>query len=189
MSTFVNTSLPKLCHARVGQKIRLPDPKTGEVLPEVYVVVAIEAPRRRPARANMSHGLYDEGRELLLVSMETGMVRKTPHLSSRAELLRNEDLAETLGQVSVLVPEPKESWYQVQVALPKGNVLTRAINVADEKEVCDLLGRLQSTAGVVLSFQEASARPTEEQLMALWRKEVAAGETLLSFAEYKEANA
>lgn len=88
MST-VNTNLTKICHARIGQKVRLPDPRTGEVLPEVFVVVAIDDPRRKPARANMPHGLYDDGRELLLVSLETGVARKMPHLSSRAELLRS----------------------------------------------------------------------------------------------------
>lgn len=189
MTTFVNTNLPKICHARVGQKVRLPDPRTGAVLPEVYVVVAIEEPRRRPARANMPHGLYDDGRELLLVSLETGLARKMPHLSSRAELLKSSDVTDALGQVSVLADAPKEAWYQVQVALPKGQVLTRDVNLADETEVCDLLARLQLTEGVVLSVKEASAEPTDEQLMALWRRDVASGETLLSFAEYKQANA
>lgn len=188
MST-VNTDLTKICHARIGQKVRLPDPRTGEVLPEVFVVVAIDDPRRKPARANMPHGLYDDGRELLLVSLETGVARKMPHLSSRAELLRSTDLTEALGQAPVLVAETPESWHQVQLALPRGKVLTRDVNLADESEVCELLARLQATEARVLSVKEASSLPQEEQLLAQWRREVAAGDTLLSFEDYMKANA
>lgn len=92
---YVNTRLPKLCHAQPGQKVRLPDPATGAVLPEVFMVVAVAERLRgrtlRPARKGISLGLYDDERPLMLVSMSTGVAQPMPHLSSRAEILRDTD--------------------------------------------------------------------------------------------------
>ncbi|KVP16840.1 hypothetical protein [Burkholderia ubonensis] len=189
MTTYVNTHLPKICHARIGQKIRLPDTKTGEVQPEVFVVVAKEEPRRRAARPGMSQGLYDDERELMLVSLTTGIARKMPHLSSRAELLRADDLAAALSpdEVPVLVPEAIEAWYQVEMDISRGQRLDHAVNLADTDDVRALLERLQKTGARVASVTEAAERPDDSRILAKWRQDVAEGTTLLSFEEYKKA--
>ncbi len=184
--TVTNTKLPKLCHARIGQKIRLPDPETGDVLPEVFVLVALDDPRRRPARPNMTQGLYDEGRELRLVSLTTGAARKLPHLSSRAYLLSDEEAQEVLLATTAAVLEP-ESWYQVQV-VTEYSALTHKVNLADELAVRALLAVLQTTKGRVQSFAPLSV-VQEEELKASWRRAVAAGTTLQSFEEFKHAAA
>ncbi|KVP96453.1 hypothetical protein WJ97_11225 [Burkholderia ubonensis] len=189
MTTYVNTALPKICHARIGQKVRLPDSKTGEVQPEVFVVVALDKPGRRAARPGMSHGLYDDERELMLVSLTTGIARKMPHLSSRAELLHADDLAAALSpeEVPVLVPEAVEAWYQVEMDIARGQRLDHAVNLADMEDVRTLLERLQKTGARVASVTEAVDRPDDSLVLANWRQEVAEGVTLLSFEEYKKA--
>ena len=189
MTTTINTALPKICHAHIGQKVRLLDPKTGEVQREIFVVVALEKHGRRAARAGMSQGLYDDERELMLVSLTTGIARKMPHLSSRAELLRADDLAAALSteEVPVLVPETLEAWHQVEMDLARGQRLVHAANLADAEDVHALLERLQKTGARVASVSEAADRPDDSQVLARWRQEVAEGTTLLSFEEYKKA--
>lgn len=188
MMTTAKNNLAKLCHARVGQKVRLPDAATGEILSEVFVVVAIEDPRRRPARANMPHGLYDEGRELLLVSLDTGLARKLPHLSSKADLIRATDLLESMSPVPALVPASAESVVQVQFSTARGTKWTPGVDLSDASAVRNLLLLLQATEGRVLSIETPNSA-IHEKLKTQWRQAVAEGETLLSFDDYIKANA
>ncbi|KWA83935.1 hypothetical protein WL29_21450 [Burkholderia ubonensis] len=189
MSTFVDTRLPKICHAQVGQKVRLPHPQTGDIHPEVFVVVALEQPGKRGPRSGVSQGLYDDERELMLVSLTTGLARKMPHLSSRAELIRANDLAAFFSpdEVPVLMPETVEAWYQVDMDIARGQRLAHAVNLADTEDVRALLERLQKTGARVAAVSEAADRPNDSQVLAQWRQEVAEGTTLLSFEEYKKA--
>lgn len=189
MSTFVNTRLAKICHAHVGQKLRLPHPETGAIHSEVFVVVALEKPGRRAARPGMSQGLYDDERELMLVSLTTGIARKMPNLSSRADLLRADDLAAALSteEVSVLVPETVDAWHQVEMESISGQRLAHAVNLAEVEDVRALLKRLLKTGARVASVSEVTDRPADSQALAQWRQEVAEGTTRLSFDEYKKA--
>jgi len=189
MSTFVDTRLPKICHANVGQKVRLPHPETGAIHSEVFVVVALEKSGRRAARPGMSQGLYDDERELMLVSLTTGIARKMPHLSSRAELLCADDLAAALSmeEVPVLVPETMDAWHQVELESISGPRLAHTANLADVEDVRALLKRLLKTRARVASVSEVADRPEDSQALSQWRQEVAEGTTRLSFDEYKKA--
>jgi hypothetical protein len=189
MSTYVNTQLPKLCHATVGQQVRLPDTQTGEVQKEVFIVAAREQRGQRGSRAGMSHGLYDDERELMLVSLSTGLARRMPHLSSRAQLLRAEDLPTLpVADAPVLVRKPGPAWCQLEVN-SSGLKLSESVDLADETEVLALLHRLQKRKGTILSVTETETHPDEAKRLAEWRRDVADGATLLSFDDYKEAHA
>lgn len=50
---------------------------------EPYLVCAVDDKHKRAARANMPHGLYDDERQLFLVSLSTGQTKDRPSLSSR----------------------------------------------------------------------------------------------------------
>lgn len=50
---------------------------------EPYLVCVIADKHKRAARANMPHGLYDDERQLFLVSLSTGQTKDMPSLSSR----------------------------------------------------------------------------------------------------------
>jgi hypothetical protein len=189
MSTYVNTQLPKLCHAAVGQQVRLPDTQTGEVQEEVFIVAAREQSGQRGARAGMSHGLYDDERELVLVSLTTGLMRKMPHLSSRAQLLRADDVAKLpVEDALVLVRKPGPAWCQIEVN-SSGLKLSESFNLADETDVLAVLQRLQKRKGTILSVTETGVHPDEAKRLAEWRRDVADGATLLSFDDYKKAHA
>ncbi|GBG14543.1 molybdopterin oxidoreductase [Novimethylophilus kurashikiensis] len=105
----VNTTLPKLCHAKVGAQVRIPDPKTGEILPEIFLVTAIDEPKRKPARPGLSYGLYDDQRKLLLVSLTTGIARAMPHLSSRVEIVK-EPIAP--DDITIHEQDTVDIWYR-----------------------------------------------------------------------------
>lgn len=184
----IATTLRKLCHAHVGQKVRIPDPKTGEILPEIFVVVAFENSRHRPARKGVMQGLYDDQRDLQLVSLTTGLARKMPHLSSKAELLRTDDWVAALSsaEVPVLAPESPAAWCQLELVTGKGSNVSQSLNMAEVAEVRSLLTQLQQSAAVVASVVETEPLYDEAQLLALWRGDVANGLTLLSFEEYKK---
>lgn len=195
MATVVNTSLSKICHARIGQFVRLPDVKTGHVLPEVFVVVAVDDARCRPARPGMSQGLYDEGRELFLVSLESGRARAMPHLSSRAELLSAKDYFDALGREvpSLVTPERPAAvsdapvWAQIQYRTKRGTEQTVEVDLADSEAVSGFLEVLQATEGQLLSVKEERHLEPVEQLRAQWRRDVAMAKTLRSFEEYQQA--
>ncbi|MBU9199852.1 hypothetical protein KTD31_00365 [Burkholderia multivorans] len=183
MSTYVNTTLPKICHARVGQKVRLPDTQTGEVQPEVFVVAAREQKGRRAGRSGMSNGLYDDQRELMLVSLNTGAIRPMPHLSSRAELLQADEAPVPEADVQVLVP--MDCWHDVELAYAGGLKLAKSVNLADAKDVLALLDRMKHSGAGVVSVKKSTALRDDNKVLAEWRQFVVEGKTLLSFEEFK----
>ena len=190
MSTYVNTELPKICHARPGRIIRLPDPKTGDVLPELFVLVAVDldkpSTRKRPPYPS-SAGLYNEERELLLVSLSTGRARKFPHPSSRADLtdLKLEDVLPDVAATPVLVSTSEAAQVRVTLATGHGSE-HRYVNLAMPEQTMELLNSLAETADHVTEVK-AIRELKEDEAKDRWRKAVAAGETLLSFDEFKVA--
>jgi len=86
---LVNTSMPKLCHARPGDAVRLLDRETGNPLPELYIVCIFNQKGKRHMRPCRSEGLYDEQRPLFLVNLTTGEAAEMPHLSSRVQIVRD----------------------------------------------------------------------------------------------------
>lgn len=86
----------KLCHASIGSVVLLVSASL-EVDDEPFVVCASEATKgRRAARKGMTHGLYDDQRELFLVSLKSGLKRDLPHLSSRVIIFNEAEV--TLGE-------------------------------------------------------------------------------------------
>jgi hypothetical protein len=192
MSTFVNTSLPKICHARVGQQVRLPDEKTGVVQPEIFMIVAKLENGCRPAREGMTQGLYDEERQLMLVSMETGVARRMPHLSSRAELLPMKEARATKSvadsePVLISSPESVDAVVEVEMRSPRGQMRVVTVNLGDAEDTRALLVRLCTSESRVVSVKKAAPQPSTAELIEQWRKAVADGLTMQSFAEYQQA--
>lgn len=191
MAIFVNTRLPKLCHARPGQIIRLPDRQTGEVLPELFVLVALDLDkpsRRKRAPYGSSAGLYNEERELLLISLTSGRARKLPHLSDRAELtqLKLEDVLPDTDDAQVLVSTLEALQVRVTLSNATGR-LQRHLNLGRHAEVMDLLQSLAVSSDHVTEVKTVQ-QLNEDEAKARWRKAVAAGETLDSFEVYLAKN-
>lgn len=187
MTVFVNTSFRKLCHAKVGDQIRLLDAETGAVLPEVFVVIALAQSGRRPARKGMMQGLYDEQRELWLVSLETGEARKMPHLSSRVDIL-HEDARVALGLPPVLTPqkaEGEERWVRLTLQVPRGKQCVRELNLADAGEVEDLLSFISRRSMCVCKMEIIANPATEQRLFEQWQAAVLTGQTKLGFDDFK----
>lgn len=80
---IVDTSLPKLCHARPGDVIEVRPNSIDKTEPGMYIVAVAEQKGARPMRSRMPHGLYDEERPLFLVNVQSGAAVAMPHLSSR----------------------------------------------------------------------------------------------------------
>ena len=74
----------KLCHARPGDTIQL---HSGGTL--YLVCVGPDEKGRKPMRVNVPQGLYDEGRELFLVNLQTGQVKAMINLSARVTIRRD----------------------------------------------------------------------------------------------------
>jgi hypothetical protein len=189
MSTYVNTQLPKICHARAGSIIRLPNEKTGEVLPARFMLVAIELDKpstRTRAPYGSPAGLFNEERQLLLVSLETGIARKVPHLSTRVDITKL-TLAEVLpdGDIPVLVSAPDESHVRVSTQSDNGREQELYVNLGNPEEVMALFRILVANNDRV---REVKTRKELKEIddQERWRNAVATGETLLSFSEYRE---
>lgn len=87
---ILNCRLPKLCHARPGDVVRIPsDEGIGADQSHYLIAVATTAKGKRAMREGMSHGLYDEQRPLFLVDLASGEARAMPHLSSRVEIVKS----------------------------------------------------------------------------------------------------
>lgn len=78
---IIDTGKPKLCHAKVGTVVQIDED------PNYYMVIAF--PDGKKGREFQMHGLYDDGRTLFLVNIESGEIAKMPHLSSRVSILHN----------------------------------------------------------------------------------------------------
>lgn len=76
-------SYTKLCHAKPGMVVMLVDSQM-QLDQEPYLVCAVADKHKRAARVNAPHGLYDDERQLFLVSLSTGQTKDMPNLSSRA---------------------------------------------------------------------------------------------------------
>lgn len=79
---IVNTRLPKVCFARAGDVICLPDEK-GNVIDDPYLVCVFTLDNILPKKLVASNGLYSSEDTYYLVNLRTGMPKKMPHLSSR----------------------------------------------------------------------------------------------------------
>lgn len=88
--TAINPRHPKLCHARVGQCVRIYDTMTPQGS-ELFLVCADTTHRVvRPSRLDRQGlGLYSETRPLFLVSLASGEAAPMPHLSSRVEIVHD----------------------------------------------------------------------------------------------------
>lgn len=93
---FIDTRLPKLCHANPGDVIRIGD-KDGIIQSDIYLVCAFNQEGKRAARKTISNGLYDDERPLFMVNLITGEAKPLPHLSSRVEIVK--DIAIVRGYV------------------------------------------------------------------------------------------
>ncbi|MBK3779986.1 hypothetical protein G3A43_06935 [Paraburkholderia aspalathi] len=188
MSTYVNTRLPKICHAQPGRILRLPDEATGDVLPELFMLVVIGSDkpgRGKKAPFPPSAGLYNEQRELMLLSLTTGHVRRMPHLSSRADLtdLTLEDVRPDAATAPVLVSKLEDTQVRVTIATGHGNV-QRHLNLGRPDDVMNLLQRLVENVDHVTEVKTIK-QLNEEEEKARWRLAVGAGTTLLSFEDYR----
>ncbi|MEX3984274.1 hypothetical protein AB4Y45_35545 [Paraburkholderia sp. EG287A] len=190
MATYVNTLLPKICHAKPGAIIRLADTETGEVLPELFVLSAVDldkpSTRRKPPYP-ASAGLFNEERQLLLVSLTTGRARKMPHPSTHVDItrLKLDDVLPEAATAPVLVSTSEEAQVRVMLATGTGRV-ERYVNLAIPSDTMGLLKSLAETADHVTEVKTVR-EIKEEEAKDSWRKAVAAGETLLSFDEFKLA--
>lgn len=81
----VRSDLPKLCWAMPGSVIRVVA-DDGSLQKPVYMVIVHPEAGKRAARITAPAGLYDDERCLAMVDLETGIVHKLPHLSSRVHI-------------------------------------------------------------------------------------------------------
>ena len=89
------SNFTKLCHAKPGDVISLVS-ALMETDDKAYMVGCVASvPHLRAARDGISHGLYDDKRQLFLLDLETGLVQATPHLSSRVIIYKGAALRMT----------------------------------------------------------------------------------------------
>jgi hypothetical protein len=187
MSVVVDPKLTKICHAVPGTIIRLPEPETGEIRPELFMLLALaldKPSRRKKPPFGSSAGLYNEERELLLVSLSTGLARKLPHLSTRVDFthLKLEDVVPGAVQAPVLVSTLEETLARVTLGNTMGR-RTRDVNLAIPAEVLALLKFIKESAAEVTEVK-TMREVLEDEAKARWRKAVASGQTLLSFEDF-----
>jgi hypothetical protein len=89
----ISTKLPKLCFAKAGDAVQLPD-ESGTPSGPVFLVCTIpdqvaKTLKMKVPVGQMSNGLYSDDRPFWLVNLETGECRDMPHLSSRCAILRD----------------------------------------------------------------------------------------------------
>lgn len=141
----------------------------------------------KPGREGMSHGLYDDARQLMLLSLESFSIRPMPHLSSRAELLRENGIPEAYPTtLSPGTPGDLVHRDAVRVTMlrPRASVpCDEVVDTSDPVAVRKLLSLLVNTASVVQDVDHVG-------LKAAWRADVAAGRTDDSFESFaKKASA
>lgn len=95
---IIDSKSIKLCHCNVGDVIQIID-ENGQVQPGYYLITALYGKGKRPARPNMTHGLYDDQRYLFAVNLKTGEARELPHLSSK--ILPVNDIAILTGYINI----------------------------------------------------------------------------------------
>jgi len=181
--------LHPIAHAQIGQIIHLQDPKTGESLPEPFLVVAVETRvNDRQKVLDAEHfGLATERRQVFLVSLDTGLARKLPKLSVVGNLtkLTLRDVRPELQDIPTLSLQLPDSRIRVDMVYGD-NLETETWDLADHPE---MLAHLQALANSgtrlrrVLTQAEVSE---EDQQRARWKAEVASGRTEMSFSQYKD---
>lgn len=78
MRILIEGARTKLCHARPGDLVQLSDYSS------LYLVcMGLDEKGAKKMRSGMTQGLYDEGRCLFLVNVQTGRVKEMPNLSTR----------------------------------------------------------------------------------------------------------
>lgn len=83
----VNTAnSKKLCFAKQGDVVRIPEDKRGDRL---YIVTVLSLPHLKKAAAEANNGLYSDERPFALVDLESWEMFPVPHLSSRVEVLED----------------------------------------------------------------------------------------------------
>lgn len=94
-------SYTKLCHANVGQVIKLGmrvNSPTEDYIEDGPAYMVCARGQGRPARVGMSQGLYDDNRQLFLIDLTKGIEVPMPNLSSKificatAELLVSDEV-------------------------------------------------------------------------------------------------
>ena len=87
---------PKLCHARIGDKVQLLTVR-GVPLGPIYTLIVFD--NGQPAgRPGMTQGLYDEKRMLRLFEPLTATYRPLPSLSSRVKIFPQDRSAEKMAR-------------------------------------------------------------------------------------------
>lgn len=184
--TFVNTKLPKICHARVGDLVRLPDPETGDVLDEVFMVCAKpEQPKRRTRKAQRSTLSYEKD-PVFLVSLTTGELREMPHLSSRVSLVADADKPSFECEV-VLADTDESKWRHLVLSRLSDNTeVFETVSLLDVGSVEALLTQM-AEQNLVIKSVSALQDLCREEAKRFWRLAVAEGRTEMSFEEYLKA--
>ena len=78
-------NLTKLCHARVGDVIRIPSQGT-----DLFLLCRHDIGKPGLRKPHVANGLYsEEFRAVFKVNLETGEASPLPHLSSGVEIVRN----------------------------------------------------------------------------------------------------
>lgn len=77
MKILTDERQTKLCHGNPGDVVQL---SSGGTL---YMICVQPERGKRPGRANMSQGLYDDERNLYLVDLQTGYMKEMVHLSTK----------------------------------------------------------------------------------------------------------
>ena len=184
--TFVNTKLPKICHARVGDLVRLPHPETGDVLDEVFLVCAKpEQPKRRTRKTARSTLSYEKD-PVFLVSLTTGELREMPHLSSRAALVADAEKPSFECEV-VLADTDESKWRHIVMTRLSDNAeVFETVSLLDVGSVDALLSKMAEQQLAVKSVA-ALQDLCRDEAKRFWRLAVAEGRTEMSFEEYLKA--
>lgn len=184
--SYVNTTLPKICHARVGEFVRLPDDKTGEVTDEIFIICAMPAPRTSRRRKVDRSTLSYEKEQTFLVSLKTGEIRDMPHLSSRAEIIHSEGKPEFSAEF-VLADTDESKWRHLALVNPTTAVDSyETVSLLDVASVDALFQKIVES-GLVVQEYVALQDLCQDEAKRFWRKAVAEGLTEMSFEEYLQA--
>lgn len=96
----IEHNFTKLCHAKPGDLVQLVDSMLGLTTKPILLIA--KAGTGEPAKGREPQGLYADGRDLLLVDLETGLASALPHLSSRVLIYRNAEV--NVGKATKEVP-------------------------------------------------------------------------------------
>lgn len=186
MTYLIDTALPKLCHAHVGEYVRLPDPATGELLDEVFLICAKPEPKPSRRRKSERSTLSYEKEHTFLVSVSTGEIREMPHLSTRSQPLRGADKPEFCAEF-VLADTDESKWRHLALFNPETQADSfETVSLRDTESVDALLQKIAKQELVIREYVVLQDLCRDEA-KRFWRKAVAEGLTEMSFDEYLQA--